>query len=329
MTDATTRYTWLRYSPPLDAELIDELTRLWEQVFECSFSGLKPVLEGSEVEDNNDVVYVARDGDRVAGTCHLTVCKSDPRVGGVGEVAVPPEYRRQGLATKLCQQALDEFRSVGGEALFLGTVNPEAARVYERLGWRRLNGSTVMLWNKQQMLPDEFLRDWFREQNGPRNVPPALATIRIPLIPLAVADHPWLILDINTELYSTRHVTQNSCMGLYPRYEQAAKRGAIFRAWTPDDMFVGAVTVRFDGEHSARIDGFTHADYRGYWDGLIESAVRFARDERGLKCYAVVAAADEEKRRAFEITAFRDVGSAGTILLNGCTVAMRRLELTD
>ena len=62
------------------------------------------------------------------------------------------------------------FRDEGGEVLFLGTVNPAAARVYNRLGWRRLAGSTVYANVTADLSPEEFLVDWFRGVAGPVTV---------------------------------------------------------------------------------------------------------------------------------------------------------------
>ena len=50
----------------------------------------------------------------------------------LGEVATDPKQRRSGISTRLCACALEEFRGNGGEAIFLGTGNPDAARVYYR-----------------------------------------------------------------------------------------------------------------------------------------------------------------------------------------------------
>ena len=58
--------------------------------------------------------------------------RANPEFAGIGEVATRPEYRGQGIANRLCRQALDEFAEQGGEVVFLGTENPAAARIYRR-----------------------------------------------------------------------------------------------------------------------------------------------------------------------------------------------------
>ena len=69
--------------------------------------------------------------------------RTAPKFAGIGEVATRPDYRGRGIANRLCQQALEGFTANDGEVVFLGTENPDAARIYHRLGWRRIAGSTV------------------------------------------------------------------------------------------------------------------------------------------------------------------------------------------
>ena len=130
--------------PPLPADVIEELAEFWEAIFEASYDDLRPVLAGGEVADNRNLVYLIREGGELAGTSQLTVSQAAPALGGLGEVATAPAYRGRGIATRLCARARDDFRTQGGRALYLGTVNPAAARVYYRLGWRNLAGTTVM-----------------------------------------------------------------------------------------------------------------------------------------------------------------------------------------
>ncbi|MBP86402.1 MAG: hypothetical protein CMJ64_06765 [Planctomycetaceae bacterium] len=327
MTDESDHFEWTRHQPPLNADLIEELLALWAGVFQYSFQEAEQLLLGEEVGENTDVIYVARDGVQIAGTCHLTISRADPRLGGLGEVAVPDEFRRQGLATKLCEQARDEFFARGGEALFLGTVNPGARRIYERLGWRQLTGATVMVCSKQSTPPDEFLEQWLRPNPGPWNVRVATSAIRVPMIPLALADHPWTILDANAGLCSTRHVEQNSCMGLYARYEQVMKQGAAFASWTDDNQLLGLATVKMDGT-VARVDAFTHAfeQFGDRWQKLICRAVKWTAERPISECIALIAAANETKQDAFRSVDFVEVSSDDDIVIGERTIETKRFR---
>ena len=165
---------------PLPEGLIQELTVFWEEIFENSYEDFKPIFAGNEIEDNEDILYLMREDEELAGTSHLTVGKAVPRLGGLGEVATPPAFRRQGIAAELCEAACDDFRKQGGEAFFLGTGNPAAARIYYRLGWRKLAGANVMALIVSGNSPEAFLVDYFREAEGQISIVPGTSAQRIP-----------------------------------------------------------------------------------------------------------------------------------------------------
>ena len=261
---------------PLSAGLADELAGFWQEIFETPFEESREVLgNGVEVGRNRDVVWVVRDGDDLAATCHLTVGASQPELGGLGGVATSTTHRRQGLAERLCREARDLFRENDGRAVFLGTVNPAAARVYFRLGWRRLAGSTVMLNVTEDISPEEFLVDWFREARGGVTVEKGTANARLSIIPLLLVPHDEQVLDANIDLLSTRYAVQNSCMGLYPRLtELIATGGAWFAAWTDQVRLVGLSTARPVGRVYSSSRPVFLAQPAGSVDGMGSGAVR-------------------------------------------------------
>ena len=61
-------------------------------------------------------------------------------LGGIGDVCVAPEYRRQGLATRLTLAAMDELKWAGCDVAYLGALleKPGLTELYERAGFRRL-----------------------------------------------------------------------------------------------------------------------------------------------------------------------------------------------
>ena len=122
----------MRIEVPLTASLTRELSDFWNEIYGSPPDVSSEVLLGNELKHNT--LYVTRRGERLAGTCLLTTSRTVPILAGVGEVATYPEFRGSGIATELCGQAVNDFRVSGGQAIFLGTVNPFAARVYYRLG---------------------------------------------------------------------------------------------------------------------------------------------------------------------------------------------------
>eukprot|EP01045_Picozoa_sp_COSAG04_P002976 COSAG04_NODE_116_length_25104_cov_94.064907_16_plen_241_part_01 len=134
--------------PPLPPPLVDELLELWShaEIFghapDDGEGGVRAVLSGHEADDNRDVLYVARVDGALAGSTKLCVSTGPhPWFGGLGEVSTLPEFRRRGIAEALCTRAREDFISVGGKMLVLGTVNPLAARRYFAIGYRRMPGA--------------------------------------------------------------------------------------------------------------------------------------------------------------------------------------------
>ena len=255
---------------PCRRGLIPELTAFWEEIFGTSYEDFKSIFAGDEIEDNEDIVYLMRQGEDLAGTSHLTVGKAEPRLGGLGEVATPPAFRRQGIAAELCESALDDFRRQGGEAFFLGTGNPSAARIYYRFGWRKLAGANVMALIVSGNSPEAFLVDYFREAEGPTTIIPGTAAQRIPMIPLIFCPHDWQVLDANAGIFSTRYALQLSCMGLYPKYNALIQKqsGTWFGAQTDSGHLIGLATAHLDGSGVCHVDGFTHQCRLDAWKGF-------------------------------------------------------------
>ncbi|HUM17995.1 MAG TPA: GNAT family N-acetyltransferase [Candidatus Nitrosotalea sp.] len=85
-----------------------------------------------------EVLFVARSGDDVVGVCGLSVDPhaDDPKVGRVRHLYVLVPHRRAGIGEQLVADIIDAARG-RFERLHLRTTNAAAARLYERLGFRR------------------------------------------------------------------------------------------------------------------------------------------------------------------------------------------------
>jgi GNAT superfamily N-acetyltransferase len=85
-----------------------------------------------------EALFVARDGSNVIGVGGLNVdpYADDTTVGRVRHVYVLSAYRRRGIAERLVTTIIDAARG-RFQTLRLHTSNPDAARLYERLGFAR------------------------------------------------------------------------------------------------------------------------------------------------------------------------------------------------
>lgn len=80
-------------------------------------------------------VYVAEDGDGVAGV--LILCLTGAFIGYIQTLCVAPDRRGRGIGTALIGFAEDRaFRVSPNVFLCVSSFNPDARRLYERLGYR-------------------------------------------------------------------------------------------------------------------------------------------------------------------------------------------------
>ena len=293
---------------PLDEDLVARLIPFWASFFGAEHVDLEAeVFLGSEISHNCSTLYFEERDARPVGTCVTVRSRSVPALAGFAEVATDPAFRGRGLATALCTQAVEDFRAAGGEAFFLGTENPQAARIYHRLGWRKLAGANVMLNVTSGQSPEEFLVDYFRKP-GDVTVAPAGPAVRIPMIPLIWTPHDDQVLDANVGLHSLRHEVQNSCMGLYPRYVRTLQsRGTWFAARTDDGRVIGLSTALLERD-SCRVDGFVHSSFQEAWQSLLVAASDWGRNAGANRVSARVCVEDEEKRAKFEAIEFKSDG---------------------
>jgi ribosomal protein S18 acetylase RimI-like enzyme len=128
----------------LDGSPADRLDAL---VAESEASGLRFVrrlveewVSGANRFDRpGEVLFVARTAREVVGVCGLNV---DPYaagqdVGRVRHLYVLSAYRRLGVGRRLVTEVMEAARS-RFDGLHLRAENPAAARLYERLGFRRV-----------------------------------------------------------------------------------------------------------------------------------------------------------------------------------------------
>lgn len=85
-----------------------------------------------------EVLFVARVGADVVGVCGLSVDPhaGDPKIGRVRHLYVLVPHRRRGIGEQLVADVVEAARG-RFDRLHLRTTNLTAARLYERLGFRR------------------------------------------------------------------------------------------------------------------------------------------------------------------------------------------------
>lgn len=251
----------------------------------------KPQLTGLETEDNLDIVYLAKEGNRVLGTIHGTIPKACPELGGISAMCTVSEARGKGLGRMLFSKIVEELKSRGVTAMFLGTGNPVAAKLYCSFGFSFLRGSGVMA----RFVKGDAV-DFTRERYGspPASIQflPGSARMRIPLIPLALHRGSQMLLDCNTGLVSCDYMTQYSCMGLYPRYLDLRKKNGCFFGAYSNTGILGAVASVLPTERGMRADFF----YCDSFETAVPELLKKCETVCG-ECYLQLATEDKGKQR--------------------------------
>ena len=313
---------------PIDEGLNERLQAFWHDIFGNAPDIEPAVLLGSEASHNTSELYLVEEDGRAVSTTMVTSCNALPELGGFGEVATLPEARGRGLATDLCRQSVEDFAATGGKALFLGTVNPAAARIYHRLGWRKLASSIVWAVITDDRSPEAFLVDYFREPS-PAVVEEGGPGVRIPMIPLIVMPHDWRVLDANTGIFSARYAMVRSCMGLYPKYQALREggRGNWFAARDAQERIVGLSSAVMDDSRECRVDGFTHGGSDDAWNDLLRAAIDWGQAGGASAAYATACAEDEDRIARLEALGFRNAGPAPDFDMDGQDASAVRMEL--
>ena len=317
-----------RLQTPIEPHRVDEVFGFWTAIFEDGIDVTPEVLLGHELPYTRITVFTDRRDGVLAGACLVVACPEFPSLGGYGEVATNPDFRRRGIAANLSRIARDDFAERGGEALFLGTGDPAAARIYFRLGWRKLAGADLMVNVLTGGSPEEFLVDHFRGL-GPATIREPSPADRVPMIPLLVSPHDWQVLDANVAMFSTRYAVQGSCLGLYRRYSAIAAggQGAWFCAVTDLGHVVGLSTARLDVDNRCHVDAFTHRSGLESWRGLVDAAADWGHARGASSIQATVSIEDEEKQSLFESIGFTATDPRDPFDLDGRQVAALGLKL--
>lgn len=282
---AQEKYEFEKYEAPLAGELANQVVDLLNEVFgDEGRDMLSGILKGQQVDAFSDTIYVARCDGKLVAENRLTAQKNSPWIGALGQVATLKEHRGHGLAKRLCQWAAEDFQMLKGRAIFLGTGEGIAARVYGRCGWQRLANSNVWARITEAKSPEEFLVDYFRVgRDLPVEICPGNYSYRTTIVPFIVMPHDWVLLDANASMLSTRYAFQYSSEGLYQRYDPIEREGNWFVLKRSDGVVVGIVSAKFQEDGSCWVDAFTHRYYQDKWVGqLYEHATRWAQ-RKGAK----------------------------------------------
>ncbi len=285
-----------RYTPPFDHEPI---LKLWGEIFGKAEAELeRPQIDGTESAYNEDITFVAQEDGVILGTVHVTIPKIGPKLCGVGGVCTTLAARGKGVGKWLFGAVMEELDRDGVEAMVLGTGNLVAAKLYHGFGFAFRPGSNVMMRYAKGDTVD-FERELF--------APPAQVQVvegnpsmRIPLVPLVLHRSKLMVLDCNTALVNSAHLTQLSCMGLYPKcMDLMARGGHCFGAVSDRGVLGGMASVEPTPE-GMRADLFFCDSFAHAAPQLLDAC----RQAAGGEVYLQIADGDTAKKQLAEQLGF-------------------------
>lgn len=117
----------------------------------CFDNPVDPAQLAAFVADPNHLLIYATQGDAVVGFASGNVLfhPDKPPSFFVNEVGVEDAYRRQGIASELCNRLMDMARARGCEGIWLATEtdNAPARALYTSLEARETEGVVVYDWD--------------------------------------------------------------------------------------------------------------------------------------------------------------------------------------
>ena len=316
-----------KHDVPLDTALAHELVDFWSWIWNDPPDMPVEAFLGSEVEHNDLSVFFERGSLGVASTCMLVTPRAVPVFADLGAVATHPDLRNRGLATRVCGTAVDVAFENGCEGIFVGTGGA-AARVYEKLGFRKLPGANWWIAVASGDPPEAFVVDYFRRPAASVTVRPGSPADRITMIPLIVSPHRWRILDANAGILSTAYVTTGSFTH-YLRYTKAVTNpgGAWHSAVTDDGRAVGLASALPIGSDAWRVDAFTQSWFPDAWPELMEAAIASAAAGGAKLCHLDATPWDEEKIALANSLGFQHTGPGNPVDSYGEELPTIRLQL--
>ena len=317
-----------KFEAPIQESLIQELIELWETIPELHTNEeWQRELLGLEPSFNRILIYIVRERGRVVAMCQFYISRRMPILSEFSYPGTRPECRGRGIATELWGAAIDDMKAMRVEAIFLGTFDRIAFRLYRRLGFSKLPASLTFVQALNGLSAEEFLVDWFRDA-GSVTVSSGDPGDQLPSYPLIVSPHDWQILDANAGLMSTRYSLHRTFRGLYLKCANVGddENGARFSATMSDGKVVGMSTARLEDDGTCAVDGFVHHRYPDSWDDLILAAIGFGNSRGARAVHACVSREDIEKCQRFAALGFQEVADAPGFVLD-CLQLNRSKEI--
>ena len=131
----------IKYESPICDRLAKKIESFYVEIFKYLNYDLGKALAGKLSPDLRCIVFTASESGNIEAAAACLYNKKNPRVAILGPVAVNNCCRQRGLGFHLCGLLLDELRTRGTQAVYLGVKNNlPAEKLYKKLGFEYYSG---------------------------------------------------------------------------------------------------------------------------------------------------------------------------------------------
>lgn len=265
-------------------------------------------LTGQLADQSCDRYYIALVGDEIAATTWVGTGKGHPEVGNFGTVFTVPKLRGQGLASTLAARACADFDEAGGKVLYLGTGNPVARRIYERVGFTTYNGGVMR--RLSPGISTEEVDEWLFGRADEKQVRPAHWGDLARATALYTRPHPWLIKDYREGIYSHPSLPLGRCNSIFISLllQAEADRALLLVLDNPAGGIVGTARVTpLDSQAQAgtgELEILLAPEEATEGPFLLETIIKRAGQTDYTRLMAWVADCDRQRLRLLEEAGF-------------------------
>ena len=265
----------------------------------------KSLLSGSEVQSNLIKLYVYENKDQILSSAVIVMNIQNPSIAAIGEVCTSLNSRGKGLANSLCEKIIEDyFSNYQNNAIFLGTVNPIAEKIYKSLGWKNIDNSFVMFNSKNQDDFESFLNKYNKNELR-KNISEGNSNFRLSIIPFVLSIRSNNQIDLNSKINLINKTS--SCLGLFNKYESLQfRQGKWFSLSDDENRIFSIVSYLEENNKSFRIDGLFNKFYYDDSKKLIKFLVNKLVNQKANKIYAEIYKKDELKLQLFHELGFTE-----------------------
>tara|TARA_B100000579_G_scaffold86857_2_gene68110 strand:- start:64761 stop:65723 length:963 start_codon:yes stop_codon:yes gene_type:complete len=294
------------YTIPITTKQITNLYDLWVNngfENEKNIDINKNLLSGSEVKSNKIKLYVYEKAATVLSSAIIIINNNNPSISGVGEVCTSVNYRGKGLANTLCEKIVDDyFLNNQSRAIFLGTINPVAEKIYKSLGWQMIKNTNVMFNSKNQDDFESFLLT-YNKPNSTKIITKGNSDFRISIIPFVLSQRSKNQIDLNSKVNLINKLS--SCLGLYNKYDSLyVKKGNWFSVSDNENRLFSIVSYLEKEDKKFRIDGLFNYLYYDEAKKLVEFVINKLVNQKPNKISVEIYKKDTSKLQMFHELGF-------------------------